>query len=188
MLPGVIARNREYRQHHRGKRMIRIRPSQKFGTACAETASQSAKRSIQVLRFSAASAPSGMAIAMVTNECGKGKGQGRADTLCDQRCDRLVPIVAYAEIAAQHACEPVSVAHPKGPVEAETLAYLLDHLRVSILAGNGVGRIGGDVEEHEGRKRDRECDGNGERGALRNVRQHRTTSSKTGRRGAGMSI
>jgi hypothetical protein len=47
-------------------RMIMISPSQKFGTACADTATPNAVRSIQVLGLSAARIPSGSAIRMVT--------------------------------------------------------------------------------------------------------------------------
>ena len=114
------------------------------------TAIVSAKRSAKLLGRTAASTPSGMAStsakAMAEAPSDHGDRQPREDHVGD----RLAQRVGAAEIAAQRAGEPVEILHGDGPVEAVELADRLDVGGPRALAGDGDGRVAGDIDHREG--------------------------------------
>ncbi len=63
--------------------------------------------------------------------------------LDDQLGHRLLDAHRLAEVAAQHAGEPVAVAHRQRLVEMELGAQVSDDVRVAVLAGERDRRVAG---------------------------------------------
>ena len=61
----------------------------------------------------------------------------------DQRAHRLLHAQRLAEVAVQHAAQPVEIANRKRLVEVQRFAQVRDHRRVALLAGEHHRRIAG---------------------------------------------
>ena len=118
-------------------------PSQKFGVDRPQSANALAPTSHAVPRPTAETMPAGMPIRSAIAIASTRELDRHRQLLDDEVEHRLLRPHRFAEVAAQHAADPVAVAHRQRIVEVQLLVQVGDDVRVALLAGEDHRRIAG---------------------------------------------